>query len=93
MTPEDAWRDSRAAIEIQCREARADERARICAYLRTLGPWAAAAAAAVEGDHYWRHERAELLADRRADATIRAPQTLPFAHATHDPTTSAGDPQ
>jgi hypothetical protein len=78
MTPEDAWRDSRAAAEIQCREARADERRRICAYLRQLGSWAAAAAAAVEGDAYWRHERAELLADRRT---------------THDPTTSTGDPQ
>jgi hypothetical protein len=85
MTPEDAWRDSRAAAEIQCREARADERARICAYLRTLGPWAAAAAAAVEGDHFWRHERAELLADRRYSTHT--------ADATDRTSTSAGDPQ
>ena len=71
MTPEDAWRDNRAALEIQCREARADERRRIVAYLRSLGGWGAVAAAAIEGDDYWRHERAELARYRShaADAT------------------------
>lgn len=71
MTPEDAWRDNRTVVEIQCNEARADERRRICAYLRELGGWGAVAAAAVEGDDYWRRERAELSRDRshNPDAT------------------------
>lgn len=73
MTPEGAWANDRAACEIRCREARADERRRICAYLRELGGWAAAAAAAVEGDDYWKRERAELTRDRShaANATDR----------------------
>ena len=81
MTPEDAWRDNRAAVEIQCHEARADERRRIIAYLRSLGGWGAVAAAAIEGDDYWKRERAEAVRSRsnaeryrsRApDATVRA---------------------
>ena len=69
MTPEDAWRDNRAACDIKCREARVDERRRIVEYLRSLGGWGAVAAAAIEGDDYWKRERAELVRDRRQNST------------------------
>jgi hypothetical protein len=67
MTPEDAWANDRACVDIRCREARADERRRIIAYLRSLGSWGAVAAAALEGDDYWKRERAELVRERKAD--------------------------
>ena len=77
MSPEDAWRDNRAAVEIQCNAARADERRRIVDYLRGLGGWGAVAAAALEGDDYWRHERAELVRDRRVS---HGAQSAPSVH-------------